>query len=125
MRALSFTLVFVALSFAATVANAGCVRVALLDESGAIIKPDGLVVGLLIGAEPVFPQALPGHRERKVVGPVACPRDVIDPVRDLYNLSCASGQAMRQAAINNAQNIDIVRQRCQQLATALQTAEIE
>lgn len=120
MRFLSLALVLVGLSLAATSAEAGCVRVALLDESGTIIKPDGLVVGIQIGTEPVFPQALPDHHERKVVGPVECPREVIDPVRDLYNLSCASDQAMSQASVNNSQSILVVQQRCQELAAALQ-----
>lgn len=122
MRILSAVLVFFVASLAVSSVQARCVRVALLDVNGAIILPNGLVVGIEVGAAPVFPGPLPTHHEQKVVGPVNCPREVIDPIRDFYNLSCVSEQARSQASLNNAQSIFVVEQRCRELETALKSA---
>jgi hypothetical protein len=103
-------------------ASASCITVALLDEYGAVIKPDGLVIGIKVVDEPVFVNELPSHRERREVFPTACPPEVIKSIQDLYNLSCQSEQAMQQAAESNSTTVDLVRQRCGDLTAALTSA---
>ena len=103
-------------------ALASCVTVALLDEAGLVIKPNGLVVGIKVGDAPVFVQQLPPYATQREVGPAACPQEVIRQVRELYNLSCRSEQAMMQVAENNTKRLDAIRQRCTELNTALVTA---
>ncbi len=122
MRRILFSIaMFTLLALSGAQAEAQCVRVALIDDGGQVIKPDGLVTGVLVGDDPVFVSAVPEHRDRRVVGAVACPPEVMAPVIDLYNLSCRNEQAMRQAAVNNATNIDVVRKRCQDLGRAVAT----
>lgn len=103
--------------------RAQCVTVALIDEGGQVVKPDGLVTGVLVGDDPVFVTALPEHRERRVVGSVACTPEIIGPVVQLYNLSCRNEQAMRQATVNNDTTFEVVRERCQDLARAVAAAQ--
>ncbi|NKB44921.1 MAG: hypothetical protein GKS03_11650 [Alphaproteobacteria bacterium] len=108
--------------FSAQVAVASCVTIALLDDAGAVIKPNGLVVGIKIGADPVFVIQLPPHAAQREVGPTACTPNVIKPIQDLYNLSCRSEQAMMQAAESNARRLDFIMQRCIDLKAALVSA---
>lgn len=122
MKVIVALMMLAAAIVAASSVQAACVRVALLDERGEIIIPDGLVVGMEVGTDPVFPLPLPAHRERKVIGPVKCPREVFEPIRDLYNLSCLTEQARRQASMSNSQSIMVVEHRCQELAAALTSA---
>lgn len=122
MKNLAASLLVAVAILAATNSHAACVRVALIDESGVIIKPDGLVIGIEIGDAPVFTTPLPAHHEQRVVGPVACPREVVDPIKNLFDLSCASEQAMRQAAVTNGQDVAYVLQRCEDLAAAIRSA---
>lgn len=119
MKNLLAVFVLLAAGLSVTHAEARCVRVALLDQNGSVVQPNGLVIGIEIGENPVFTQALPEHRNQRVIGAVDCPREVIDPIRNLYTLSCASEQAMRQTSINNSQSVLVVQQRCQELEAAL------
>lgn len=122
MRTLVGMLFAVVTFFASQYSSASCVTIALLDEAGAIIKPNGLVVGFKIGDTPVFPTAIPNHVSQREVGPTTCSPEVLKPVQDLYNLSCRSDQAMRQVAENNGQQFQAVRQQCVALRAALLSA---
>jgi hypothetical protein len=98
---------------------AQCVEVALIDDAGKPILSNGLVTGMVIGDAPVFIAEMPPHRERRVIGPVACPADLTREVTNLYNLSCTSETARRQAAETNGTSLDIILQRCEDMNTAL------
>jgi len=123
LRILKQTFFTLALSVCASMASAQCVTVALIDDGGKVIIPDGLVTGVMVGEEPVFVTALPEHRSRRVVGSVACPAEVIEPVVDLFNLSCRNEQAMRQASVNNDTSFEVVQQRCVALRQAVAAAQ--
>ena len=122
MRFVFSVLAALSLCLSAQSAFASCVTVALLDEAGLVIKPNGLVVGIKVGDGPVFVQQLPPYAAQREVGPVSCPRDVIRQVQDLYNLSCRSEQAMMQVAENNTARLAAIRQRCVELRIALASA---
>ncbi len=122
MRIFFRVFLFLFIYLSAQGASASCVTVALLDEAGLVVKPDGLVVGIKVGSAPVFVQQLPSHATRREVGQVSCPPNVIQQVRSLFDLSCRSEQAMRQVAENNTARLDAIRQRCESLQTALKSA---
>lgn len=119
MRNVCALLLLGAMCVTAQSAYAACVKVALLDVAGSVVKPNGLVSGIQIGDKTVFIQTLPPHHSQREIGSVACPLEINQAIQNLYNLSCRSGQAMQQAAENNAQRIDVVRQRCLDLRVAL------
>ena len=122
MRILSSCLIVLSLCLSTQSAIASCVTIALLDEAGLVVKPNGLVVGIKIGADPVFVQQLPPYATQREVGPAACPPEVVRQVQDLYNLSCRSEQAMMQVAENNTKRLDAIRNRCVELRAALASA---
>ena len=107
----------------ANVLHASCYRVALLGDTGKIIKPDGLAIAMMIGEEKVFVKVLPDHRTQKVVGPTQCPKYLYDSILDLYNLSCTSKTALKQTASNNGIDTDKIFSRCIDLKTALTAAK--
>lgn len=100
-------------------AHAACVKIALLDVAGSVVKPNGLVSGIKVGDKTVFVQTLPPHDSQREIGSVNCTPEIKKAIQNLYNLSCRSDQAMLQAAENNTQRIDVVRQRCVDLRAAL------
>ncbi|MDG2244559.1 MAG: hypothetical protein P8L66_13835 [Rhodospirillaceae bacterium] len=122
MRISLRTLIFLFVFLSVQGASASCVTVALLDDAGLVVKPDGLVVGIRVGSAPVFVQQLPPHATQREVGQVSCPPNVIQRVRSLFDLSCRSEQAMMQVAENNSARLDAIRQRCVDLQTALKSA---
>lgn len=122
MRNLLSMVFFLTCVFSGQTAAASCVTIALLDESGAIIKPDGLVVGFKVGDTPIFPTPIPAHVSQREVGPITCSHEIIRPMRGLYDLSCRTDQAMRQTAENNRQQYLVVRQQCSALNAALVSA---
>jgi len=98
---------------------AQCVQVALINDSGNIVTPGGLVTGFKIGEDIVFNIVLPPHREQKEARPVSCPLDLVTEIRTLYNRSCTSDRARRQAAETNNTTLNAVIQRCAKLESAL------
>jgi hypothetical protein len=100
--------------------SAACVRVALLDDAGSVIKPNGLVIAVMVGESPIFARPLPPHRDRRIIGATECAPEDTKPLVDLYNLSCSTEQTMRQASENNATSFTAVLQRCAELKQALE-----
>jgi len=98
---------------------AQCVQVALINDSGNIITPGGLVTGFKIGEDIVFDIKLPPHREQKEARSAPCPPGLVTEVRALYNRSCTSDRARQQAAVTNNTNIRAVTERCTQLRSSL------
>jgi len=98
--------------FNAEAALSSCVRIALIDDAGQVVKPDGLVVAARVGEKNIFFDLLPLHRDRKVVGPINCPASVMQSIYELYNNSCTSERARQQSAVNNNTNKENIRSRC-------------
>jgi hypothetical protein len=109
--------------YSTNVSYASCFRVALLGDTGKIIKPDGLAIAMMIGEEKIFVKVLPDHRTQKLVGPTQCPKYLYDTILDLYNLSCTSKTALKQTASNNGINREKIFSRCIDLKVALTAAK--
>ncbi|MEQ8734675.1 MAG: hypothetical protein RIC29_07110 [Rhodospirillaceae bacterium] len=124
MRILNIFSVVFMLSILSPTAHASCVTIALLDEAGSVIKPNGLVTAVKVGETPIFVQELPTHTEQREVGVVGCPPEVIRPVQDIYNGSCINDEALQLTATNNGTTLKAVRERCNALAEAISTAQL-
>lgn len=93
--------------------HAACVEVALLDDAGSVVGSAGLVIAIKIDSQTlVYFSELPKHTEKKEIGIVECPREVRETVEGLYNTWCRSPQSMKQVAIDNQQEIRVVKDRC-------------
>lgn len=119
---------FFALTLAACVladqrASAQCVEVAFKNDAGQLIVPPGLVVGMMIGDAPVFNVDLPVHRDIKVVRAAPCSNELAREIQRLYNMSCTSERARKQAAETNDTSIDVILQRCSDLSAALNVSD--
>lgn len=122
MRNVCVLLLLAAMCVTAQSASAACVKIALLDVAGSVIKPNGLVSGIKIGGKAVFVQGLPPHDSQREIGSINCTPEITQAIQSLYNLSCRSEQAMLQAAENNTQRVNVVRQRCTDMRAALQSS---
>ena len=99
--------------------HAACYKVALLGDSGKVIKPGGLVTAMRIGRENIFVDILPIHRDKKIVGPVDCPKHIYDAILNLYNSSCTSDTSINQMVENTGSNRKAVVNRCAEMKYAL------
>ena len=111
------------ISFFSNFSYASCYSVALLGDTGKIIKPGGLVVSMMVGKERIFVESLPNHRDKKVIGPVKCPKSLYDSILNIYNMSCTSKTAIKQTALNNKINQEDILSRCTDLKSALSSAK--
>jgi hypothetical protein len=125
MRILNIFAAVLLLSMFSPAAHASCVTIALLDEAGSVVKPNGLVTAIKVGQTPIFVQELPTHTEQREVGVVGCPPEVLRPVEDIYNTSCVDEEALQLTATNNGTTVKAVRQQCDALAAAISTAQLE
>ncbi len=120
----TFAVVFV-LSMLSSAGHASCVTIALLDEAGSVVKPNGLVTAFKVGQSPIFMRELPAHTEQREVGVVGCPPEVIRPVQDIYNASCLNDEAQQLTARTNGTTVKAVLEQCNALAEAISSAQLE
>ncbi|MGY8963639.1 MAG: hypothetical protein ACKVKT_08800 [Rhodospirillales bacterium] len=118
-----FLLLLGGMCITAQSAHAACVKIALLDVAGSVIKPNGLVPGIKIGDTAVFIHELPPHDSQREIGSVNCTPEIKQAIEKVYNLSCRSDQAMMQAAESNTQRIGVVHQRCADLKSAIEASD--
>ena len=102
--------------------QASCYKIALIGDTGQVIKPDGLATAMKIGKENIFVDVLPNHRETKIIGPVDCPKYLYDAILSLYNSSCTTNTSINQMAENTKNDRKKVINKCAELKYALTSA---
>ena len=102
--------------------QASCYKIALLGDTGQVIKPDGLATAMKIGKENIFVDVLPSHRETKIIGPVNCPKYLYDAILSLYNSSCTTNTSINQMVENNKSDRKNIINKCAELKYALTSA---
>ena len=109
------------LALAAPAEAAQCVQVIFFDQNGAVIPTNpALIVGIMVGGQPVLNGAGPMvYNSKKVGAPAPCPAKLVEAVTDLFNKSCPSEQRRGAAAKDSRVPSDNINKGCANMAAAL------
>jgi len=112
--------------FAATPASAAyCYKLALKDEIGAFLTINPPPIGIMLGGQVVVDGELPPHATREPAEAVACPQQLVDNIRNLYNASCLSEDARKKAAAEYQGSIEVINKGCEDMAVSLRGDDVE
>jgi len=121
-----FVVVLVLSVFAATPASAAyCYKLALKDQNGAVVAVNPAPIGIMLGGQPVVDGDFPPHATREPVEAVACPQNLVESIRGLYNASCLSEEAREKAAAAYNGSVDLIKKGCEDMAVSLRGDDVE
>lgn len=110
---------FTALAAAPAMA-AECKVVSYFDQNGAVVSTPRPIAALMLAGTPITgPVDVPGAVRRELGANVACPKDLVDQIQELFNDSCFSEDKRKQTASQNKVEIAEVNKRCADMGEAL------